>query len=256
MKQLSFSFTKYYSDPGYQKEQKNREKFANKYVQKSCGWLHLGWDIDAYWAKVTKDFLLPSSILIHQELVTKNHTEENKLYSCTGALQFWYIPTKSKTRKVFVQDSYDQMYLFVYDESKCGKTFHIRKVWKTWNPDVDDCRTEDVINLVESKDVLKIISHLNCFENFSDDHYKYGKKHSLDFYKILDFDFDHFNDKYRIFGDTRDLGYIISYKSIYNTYKCEDTSRKFGELEYISTCAISIAAQELEIDIPKLNGSD
>ena len=112
MNQLSFDFAKYFFDKHSQEEQ-TRKDFVDKYIQKSCGWLYLGWDIDAYWTKVIKDFIVPASELIYQELVKNNHSEENKLYSCTGSYQFWYIPTQSQTRKVFVQDSHERTYLFV-----------------------------------------------------------------------------------------------------------------------------------------------
>lgn len=257
MKQLSFGFAKYFSDEVYQEEQKARKNFADKYVQKSCGWLHLGWDIDAYWTKVTKHFLIPASELIYQELVKKNHTEENKLYSCTGSYQFWYIPTQSETRKVFIQDSYDRTYLFVYDESKYGQTFHIRRVWKVWSPDKSDWRTEKILDLIESKNVSGILSHLDLLENFADDHYEFSRRHSLDFYKLLDFNFDEYDDEHRIYGDARDLGYVISYEaSGRHSYRIKDTIHSFGTLEYISTCALSIMAQELNINIPRINGSD
>ncbi len=142
MKQLSFKFAEYpseYSDLHsiYQKDKKEKEDFANKYTNESCGWLHLAWDIDAYWAKIVKDFLLPGCESIYQELVKKNYSENNKLYSCTGSYQYWYIPTQSESRKVFVQDSYPRTYLFVCDESKLGKTLHVRQVWESWDPNKD-----------------------------------------------------------------------------------------------------------------------
>lgn len=255
MKQLSFDFAKYFIDEKYKEEQMARLNFADKYVQKSCGWLHLGWDIDAYWNKVTKNYLIPSSELIYQELVKNNHTEENKLYSCTGSYQFWYIPTQSATRKVFVQDSYERAYLFVCDESKYGKTFHIRRVWKVWDSDKSDWRTEKILDLIEAKDISGILSHIDLFENFADDHYKYHRRHSLEFYKQIDFNMDKFNDKYRVYRDARDEGYVISYDSFNGTSNVKHTCRSFGLLEYISTCAIPILAQELNISIPQLNGS-
>jgi hypothetical protein len=168
MNQLSFDFAKYFFDKDSQEEQTKKD-FVDKYIQKCCGWLYLGWDIDAYWTKVIKDFIVPASELIYQELVKNNHSEENKLYSCNDSYQFWYIPTQSQTRKVFVQDSYERTYLFVYDESKYGKTFHVRRVWKVWNPNKSDWRTEKILDLVDSKDVSNILSHINLLENFADD---------------------------------------------------------------------------------------
>jgi hypothetical protein len=78
--------------------------------------------------------------------------------------------------------------------------------------------------------------------------------YSLEFYKQIDFNMDNFNDQYRVYRDARDLGYVLSYNSRDSCIK--DSCRSFELLEYISTFAIPIIAQELNINIPLLNGSD
>lgn len=223
--------------------------FALEYFKDPVGYLHLTWNIDAYWTMVAKRAMIPMMSAIYDKLVSSGFIEDNKcdwgdLDGCV-----FFIPIKNSSTKVVVHETQNRDFLYILDQNLLNEnTFHIRRIWKRWS-DKRNWQRDDKDDLIGKRgSIYKVLSNLDSLEEFSDDHSKYPKRRSLEFYRKRKFDMNsrEFNG---IYGDCRDDGYIFSLK---NNHRAEgDCAVQFNNLQLIATCYLPSLIQELNLPIPQ-----
>ncbi len=216
-------------------------EIADMFFTESCGYLHLKWMQEKYWAKVCKKIIIPALIRIHDKLVDKNITEDNKFSLTFADDTYCFIPTKSEDRKVIYHTLQSYNLLYVIDKRFGNYSLHIRQVFDKWGPRWEDDDVEE-----QAKEYLKDIqSAINASEElseYSDDSSEYPKRRSLDFYKSFDFNID----SNKVYGHLRDGGYVASLDVLMGT--CKVGANTASLLELIMTCHIHVMARELEVD--------
>lgn len=242
--------------------------FANKFFNMQCGQLHLGWHLDAYWALVTKEIILPGALAIHQALVEKNYTEANKFRFNDADDTIFFIPKQDgkdeidgkMSKKVFVHTTQSRDFLYVISDTNYSSRMHIRRIWRTWNEERAFYKEKTVL-----KDISTAIRYSEWLSEYNDDHYTYPRRPSLQFYRDINFSIPTNKDirvnesLRRAYGDFRDPGCILSYELHKDEYH-NDNGRLEGsriamcDLEMVSTHYIPCIAIELGLDVKGLNG--
>lgn len=236
---------------------------ANHFTSTSCGVLHMGWAIDAFWTKVANDIFIPGLIKIHEALVKKKSTETKPISWGDADGNLYHVPCGD--RKVIVFTTQSRNYLFIVSpaimldnsgEEKESHTLHIRRVWPKYKKPTYKLWAED-----EEKRILstmsRAITSVETLAQYSDDHGQYPHRPSLDMYHKIDFNLDKYNDKPRFYGDCRDPGYIMSLGSHgcrMPLDKAEYTSHHFSELAILATCNLGVMARDAGVKIKELDG--
>lgn len=216
------------------------KEIAEHFVSlKDCGTLHLEWMMDEYWKSITNNYIFPAHNLIHKTLMERKITEDNPAILGDADGKAWYIPCDDK--KVWVMTNQTLDYLFIshndYDEQ-----LHIRRIFRPWKSN----------RYYSSKDLIKNIktalSKVEELSEFSDDHYKYSRRPSLDFYKSINFEMDYAKN-HKIFGDGRDGGYVLSSYKTPGYHRLENTlwGDAYRDLKVLSDCYIGCVMHDLDI---------
>lgn len=279
MSQVPFDFfeDEEYSLRHMNAETRTRIEFAKKYFNKSCGYLHLSWDVDAYWSMVANQVMVPYVSAIYKELVRRGHDEKNPcMYGDADGDIFW-IPAKNPNTKVVVHTNQSRDYLYILTELKPLfkgapplNDFHIRRIWrkadaenytiesledlygKVINDPGRSTRNEKLPLEAISKEefINTILQNVSSYEEIADDHYKYSRRHSLEYYRSRDFDMglDYKKAFNGIYADARDGGFVISLGSRVGR-EAENTVKQFPILEMIATCYLPSIANHLELNV-------
>lgn len=236
----------------------DEKTIATKYLNESCGPLHLSWILDHYWGLVTKTTILPSAHLVYDELVKKGHTEENTLMWGDADGHVCYIPCKNK--KVFVHTTQNIDFLYVISETgrhggRDYGRFDIRRIYRDWEEDswqADEARKDS--------SVQHWLSHADSLMEHHDDHYRYSRRPSLEAYRKVGFQIPyHPKDREKerdYYGDFRDGGYILSYDFFHakDHPRVEGSKIVLTELELLATCWLPSIGHDLDIELPQLGG--
>lgn len=279
MYQVPFDFFRDEDDSYLRLDQRDldRKVFAKKYYEMQCGWLHLGWDIDAYWTTVANKVMIPYINAIYDALVTKGHTEENPCMYGDADGDIYWVPAKDPKTKVVVHTNQCRDYLYILTEYPSWKKgappnydFHIRRIWRTWESvskhgrdDLDDLYAE-VTNdperplrqgNTEHKQMSKeefietVLSSLPSYEGIADDHYKYTNRPSIEYYRKRGFNMNGDASFNGIYGDMRDRGFVFSMQGRGWGGRAEYTAEKFNLLDTITTCYLPSVARDLEVEL-------
>jgi hypothetical protein len=156
MRQIPFKFfANDYDSRIKDADEIRRDNFVKTYFDMSCGYLHLGWDIDAFWTKVAEQAMIPHVKAIHQELVRLGHDESNPcMYGDADGTMYW-LPAEDPNTMVLMHENQSRDYLYVCTElkSKHGLypstrwNFHIRRVWRKYQDQQNSWQVQDMKNL-------------------------------------------------------------------------------------------------------------
>lgn len=143
---------------------REQQAFAKKYFEKSCGPLHLNWDIDAYWSLVAREVMIPHVIAIHQALVERGYDESNSLmYGDADGDVFW-VPANNPNTKVVIHNNQRHDYMYVYTQMsgrlKGRHDFHIRRIWRHHEKQHNQWQIEQIQELY-CKVLGKDFDHIN-----------------------------------------------------------------------------------------------
>lgn len=208
-------------------------KFASIYVDKElnneCGDLHLQWVVDKFWGQITHKVILPNGRKLYEALVVGNHTVEN-MFDNNNDQYMYYIPT-GNNKKVWVHTTQNSDFVYIITEENRNivqrPRFDIRKIFKEHNSESHFCSDKELIgsinNAIHNADYL-----IECH----DDEYDYSKRHSLEFYRKINFNIPSYEN--HIYGDGRDGGYVLSYEVESNTdfQKVESAWHHWDLLKY------------------------
>lgn len=275
MDQMPFKFFEKDEDESLRGEDKKRFNFAKKYFDSTCGWLHLGWDVDAYWSMVAEKVMIPNVAAIYNELVRLDHSEQNPFMWGDADGDIFYIPTENPNTKIVVHTTQCRDYLYILTGTKQNKlrellckdnhfsSIHIRRIWKNWDSMHEYhqsglkklfhgvANTPESLKKIDEKEFIQtILKDLPCYEEISDDHYQYSRRHSLEYYRKRNFEMRSSNPFNGIYGDSRDGGFIFSMDCGPFGRRAENTASQFNQLELISTCYLPGILSELGIDNP------
>lgn len=232
----------------------NEKTVAEKYYNEKCGPLHLSWAMDRYWGLVTERVIMPNAIAIHEALVQKGHNEENVFDFASDDTTF-FIPCKN--RKVFVHTTQSRDYLYIvgsdFPELR-EDDLHIRRIYRQWKDSYYTAK--ECFGTVK-----RALQYADTLNEYSDDHYQYSHRPSLEAYRKVNFQIpyhpkDHMKEK-SYYGDFRDGGYVLSYNgwmSKASGPRVEGSKYVFSDLEIIATCYLTCLADALELSTPRLDG--
>lgn len=229
---------------------------ATKYLNETCGTLHLSWVLDHYWGLVTEKVILPAAHIIYDKLVEKDFSEKNKSTYGDADGHIFFIPSPNK--KVWVHTTQSRDYLYIIsNDSRLGSEWqdlHIRRIYREYDGTLFSKK-----ELISSMD--KAIENAEFLMECHDDHYKYSSRCSLEAYRKINFKIpfspkDHMKEVSH-YGDFRDNGYILSYngwraKTSHPTV--EGAKMAFTDLEVITNCYLPSVASDLEVSVPGLRG--
>lgn len=147
--------------------------------------LTLEWMVGHYLGMDYHNNVAPQLEALHDKLVDGKHTHVNQWDHFKGYA--YYIPCKAKdewsSKKVLVMTNENNdgwQWLVIMDENSISKNVYVRKIWKK--------------------------TRLNCIGSVD--------QPTLRFYRKIRFDLQHYNhSNLGVYGDSRDFGHIMSYKS-------------------------------------------
>ena len=181
---------------------------ANLYVNKECGELHLQWVVAKYWGQIVHNQILPAGRKLYEALVAGNHTVENRFDNGNNHY-LYFIPTDGD-KKVWVHFTQNSNFLYIITEDNSltlnRERFDIRKIYKEHNAERNFYTDQELIGTINDA-----IQHADYLIECHDDQYKYSKRHSLDFYRKINWKIPSYDA--HIYGDGRDGGYVLSYES-------------------------------------------
>lgn len=228
---------------------------ANKYIDMTCGPLHLEWTMDAYWGLVTQKYLFKGVKDIYSALVAGGYTESNPLDSNDGDNKAFFIPTRNIDRKVFVTTSQNFNLVYIMDKNFDDDVLHVRQFWNEYKRGALWNTVKDLIGTMK-----KAIQNVETLANFADDHSKYAHRYSLKAYKNCDFSIGYESNNLFMtsYGDSRDSGYVLSYREQNPMFssgpKVDGSKNSFRMLEMVSTIDIPCTASELKIKYVGIKG--
>lgn len=143
---------------------------------------------------------------IQNYLVERHHTSKSKGGHGCGDCYVYYIPHKSNIIQCYENQNFQ--FVLILKEEKYRTELHIRRFWDNINKiPTDDCRIYDI---PESFSLRKLLKANYLIDQFSDDVLgnEFVKRPTLN--GIL-------SSKYHLYWDARDAGYILSYKTFYES---------------------------------------
>ena len=237
----------------------DEKAIATKYLDESCGTLHLEWVMDHYWGLVTEKVILPSARIIYDELVKRGHGEKNTLMWGDADGHVCYIPCEG--RKVFVHTTQSRDYLYIINEGETedswGGRFDIRRIYRQLEK--DDWTYEELMK--GKRSINKMLEYADSLAEHHDDHKKWAtNRPSLEAYRRINFEIpytkEHMKEK-SFYGDFRDSGYILSYeffRARTSHPTVEGSKYVFYDLEILATCNLPSIGMDLDIKLPGLSG--
>lgn len=238
---------------------KKERSFAKHFAKTQCGVLHAEWAMDAFWGEVTRDIILPGCLAIHEALVKKNATEKEVVDFHDDTV--FFIPQKTKDRKVFVHTTQSQDFLYVLNkgfslkEDENSWDLHIRRIYRDMS---DDTYTIDELKKGGIKAALQYADWLT---QYHDDHYQYSHRPSLEAYRKVNFQIPYHpkdrDKEHDYYGDFRDGGYILSYEGWMASSsgpRVEGSIISHHDMKHIATLYLSHIAEVLEIKVPQMKG--
>lgn len=137
--------------------QKKRRDSAADFLNNCYGWRQIDELINNYWKKVINYSIIPAVEEIVFELRNRNIIENNKFYFYDTEQNIFYVP--HKTSDILVHSTCHKDYLYILNNSG----FHIRQIWRLWNPESFDW-TNTYVN--ESLcDIYQVIERLPIMDN-------------------------------------------------------------------------------------------
>lgn len=152
--------------------------------------LCLDWLLDHYIAIEFQRVAYPWMLEIWRYLVKHDHSERNKLEYFNDAEAFFV----DRERMIFVCGKSwqrESRYLVIDDNEHFGDRLHhkcyVRRIWRR--------------------------TRLNCIENVD--------QPTLRHYRDVGFDMGYHDGKFRIYGDCRDYGHVLTYENMFGKAKCD-----------------------------------
>jgi hypothetical protein len=186
MRQVPFDFfSNRYTDRYKDAKEIEQEAFVKKYFDMSCGYLHLSWDIDAFWTEVAEKVMIPYVQAIYRELVRLGHDESNPcMYGDADGDMFW-VPAPNPDTMVLVQkDQQGRKYLYVctengtvYDYPSSRWNFHIRQFWERYQDDPENWRLDELYSCYSKVSMRD----LECLNSSKEDLESFSKEELIEF---------------------------------------------------------------------------
>jgi len=162
----------------------------------NCSELILDWMLDYYMALEFEQYYYPWMQKIHKYLIKHKHNERNK-FDYFNDCEAFYL---DKERFIFVCGTFREPRYLVINEDftildNKRNCCWVRKIWRK--------------------------TRLNCIKNVD--------QPTLKHYRDVKFDMCFSDGKFRIYGDARDHGHVLTYQNRFGSSKCDKVSWNIGE---------------------------